>query len=445
MDEAVRQRTDLRVVLISPKGTFLTQNPVFRSYMDSSREMQTILHYWNGLGAALPTVAGLTPEGFSVSIIDENSTDLDLDQSVDIVGLTGMTQQAPRAYEIAREFRARGVHVAMGGIHATVLPEEALQHVDTVFVGEAEEIWPRFLQDFRRGVPARVYDSSDYAPVDMTKIPLPRYDLVSHNRYPVVWVQATRGCPLDCEFCAATRVYGPQYRHKDPGQVAGEVREVKRLWPHAQVGFADDNMFVDRRWVGSFLDHCADIPFTWYAQSDISVAEHPSLLRRLHESGLRILFVGLESVHPDNLAGINRNNWKAKRLSGYPRSVAAIQEAGIGVYGSFIVGMDHDDETVFRNIARFVNTNHVMGTQITILTPFPGSALRSRLESEKRIVSDDWSLYTAWNCVIRHPVLSTEQVESGMLEIYKEVYSPAALKKRASYFKEVFRALAAAG
>ena len=432
----------LKILLVSPGGAFLSRNDEFRTYMEGSREMKTILHYWNGLGAALPTIAGLTPAHHIVTICDENYETIDFSAQVDIVGLTGMTQQAPRAYEIAQQFRSRGVHVAMGGIHATVLPDEALEQVDTVFTGEAENIWPQFLKDFEAGQVRRRYDQSDYPDIDLSTVPMPRYDLVASNAYPVVWVQATRGCPLDCEFCAATRVYGAAYRHKDAEQVAKEILEVKKLWKHVQVGFADDNMFVNKKWVHTLLDHFEDIPFTWYAQSDISLAEHPDLLLRLHRNGLRILFVGFESVNRDNLTKINQNQWKARRLERYPDSIAAIQGAGIGVYGSFIIGMEEDNSKVFDEIADFANANNIMGTQVTILTPFPGSVLRTRLEDEGRITSSDWRLYTAWNCVITHPQLSTKELEEGLLRIYRSVYSEEQLRSRAAYFKRAFRQLA---
>jgi radical SAM superfamily enzyme YgiQ (UPF0313 family) len=411
--------------------------------MESSREMQTILHYWNGLGAALPTIAGLTPKPHEVAIIDENVSEIDFDVEVDIVGLTAMTQQAPRAYEIARAFRERGVHVALGGIHATVLPDEAVRHVDAVFVGEAENTWPRFIEDFLTGATKRVYSQSDYPPVDMTTIPMPRYDLLAETKYPVVWVQATRGCPHDCDFCAATKVYGSVYRHKNAEQVAAEVREVKKYFRAAQVGFADDNMFVNKRFTRELLGEFESIPFTWYAQSDVAIADDPFLLRQLHDVGLRIVFVGLESVSQQNLSAINRNQWKARRVERYPQSIEAIQGAGIGVYGSFIVGLDGDDASVFRDTSDFINTHHIMGTQATILTPFPGSELRDRLADEGRITSSDWSLYTAWNCVIDHPRLSAEELEQGLLSIYRDVYNEDAFRDRASHFKAIFTRMAA--
>jgi radical SAM superfamily enzyme YgiQ (UPF0313 family) len=433
----------LRILLISPKGEFLARSDAFAEFMEDSREMRTILHYWNGLGAALPTLAALTPEGHTVSIIDENYQKIDFDAPVDLVGITAMTQQAMRAYEIAREFRKRKVHVTMGGVHASVLPDEAARHVDSVFVGEAENTWPAFLRDYQAGKPKRIYRKEEYGPIDMSAIPVPRYDLLSDVDYPVVWVQATRGCPHDCEFCTATKVYGLQYRHKEPEQVAAEIREVKRHWKSAQIGFADDNMFVNRRFVSKLLTEFEQIPFTWYAQSDISIATEPELLRRLHETGCRIVFIGLESVEEGNLVNLNGNKWKARRFQKYGEHIRAIQESGIGVYGSFIVGMDEDDHSVFDKTINFVNENHIMGTQVTILTPFPGSRLRERFQREGRLTDHDWRYYTAWNPVIRHPVLSAEDLEEGLLRIYKGVYNEESSRDRALYFRQVFQRLVA--
>lgn len=432
----------LNILLISPRGDFLSKSEEFRRFMQDSREMRTILHYWNGLGAALPTIAGLTPSQHSVNILDENLEEIDFDVPVDIVGLTAMTQQAARAYEIAAEFQARGVHVAMGGTHASVMPEEASTKMDTVFVGEADVTWPQFLTDFVNGVARNVYRAEDYEKAELTRVPTPRYDLLQRYEYPVVWIQASRGCPHDCDFCSATRIYGRAYRHKEPAQVAAEVREAKRYWKNAQVCFADDNMFVNRRFVSKLLTEFEDIPFTWFAQSDIGIAKHPDLLRRLHETGCRIVFVGLESLDAESLAGVTGDRWKARRVREYGPSVRAIQESGIGVYGSFIVGMDQDDENVFERTVRFVSDHHIMGTQITILTPFPGSRLRDRLESEGRITSNDWRDYTAFNCVIKHPRLTSAQLEDGLVQAYKRIYNPDVFADRAKYFKGVFRTLA---
>lgn len=427
----------LKILLISPKGEFLRKSSEFADYMHESREMRTIMHYWNGTGAGLQTIAGLTPGEHSITIIDENLEKIDFDQQADIVALTAMTQQATRAYEIAAEFKKRGRYVVMGGIHATVIAEEAAEHVDTLFIGEAENTWPAFIRDFCRGQSRKNYSQSDYPPVEMDKIPLPRYDLVAKYKYPVIWVQTTRGCPHDCEFCAASRIYGRKYRHKEVEQVVREIREVKKYWKFSQVGFADDNMFVNRKFSTQLVSEFKKMNFTWYAQSDISVAEDQTFLRSLYESGCRILFIGFESVSQSNMKSINKNHWKERMFTRYPEYIKRIQENGIGIYGSFILGLDQDDDQTVERTINFINENNIMGTQITLLTPFPGSRLRERFEREKRIINSEWQWYTAWNAVINHKNFTPYELESGLIKIYKSIYNEQSYRKRASYFKKI--------
>jgi radical SAM superfamily enzyme YgiQ (UPF0313 family) len=427
----------LRIILVSPKGEFLCRSPEFGDFMRNSRDMRTILHFWNGIGVALPTLAALTPPGFEVSIIDENMEPIDFDCPCDIVGITAMTQQATRAYEIADEFRRKGRHVVLGGIHVTALPDEAAQHADTVIVGEAENLWPLFLQDFQAGKKRPVYDQTGVPPVDMTRIPLPRYELLAKYRYPVVYVQATRGCPHDCEFCVASNIYGKRYKHKTVQQVVNEVTEAKRLWKYAQIGFADDNMFVDHAYSRDLVRRLKDLKIAWFAICDIAVAQDEAFLRELHESGCRTLLIGFESVSKTSLHGMNKDGWKEKRFDRYPEYIQRIQHQGIGVYGSFILGLDDDGPESVDATVNFVNDNILLGTQITLLTPFPGSRLRARLEREQRIVHNDWKWYTVWNSVIRHPSFTPEELERGLLRAYEGVYNPESNTRRAQYFRKV--------
>ena len=431
----------LRILLISPKGEFFLRSEGFRRYVESSREMQMLRHHWNGTGIALPTIAALTPGEHEITIIDENYEDIDFDRPCDLVGITAFTQQAARAYEIAGQFRCRDRHVAMGGIHATVMPDEAAGHVDTVFVGEGENTWPQFIADFLRGGPQRRYDQGNYPPVDLTRSPLPRYDLVARYHYPVVWLQTTRGCPHDCEFCAASKIYGRRYRRKSVEQVVAEVADVRSRWRSAQVGFADDNMFASPRFGSAIAAAFKPLNFSWIAQTDISVADRAELLAGLRESGCRILVIGLESVTKQNLRNLDREGWKERMFDRYPEMIHRIQSSGIGIYGGFILGLDHDDRDTAPGTAEFVNRNHILGGQLTILTPFPGSRLRERLEREKRILHHDWRWYTAWNAVIRHPNLSSEELEADVMHFYRSVFSEEANKSRAAYFRDVWRAL----
>jgi radical SAM superfamily enzyme YgiQ (UPF0313 family) len=428
----------LKILLISPKGQFLSKNDEFSNFLKNSREMSSVLHYWHGTGAGLQTIAGLTPEGHEITIVDENFEEIDFNLPADIVGLTAMTQQAKRAYAIAGEFKKRGRYVAMGGIHATVMPDEAEKHVDSVFIGEAENTWPAFIDDYCSNSQKRVYRQSDYGTVDMKKIPMPRYDLVSKYKYPVVWVQTTRGCPHDCEFCAATRIYGLKYKHKEIKQVIHEISELKKYWKFAQIIFSDDNMFVDRKFSLDLIHEFKKLNFNWLAQTDISIAEDEEFIKELRKSGCRHLFIGFESVSKKNLSGINKNSWKEKKFDKYVQYIDLIQRTGIGIYGAFIIGFDEDNDDTVEDTINFINDNNIMGAQITILTPHPGSRLRERLLNENRIlIIDDWDYYTGWNSVIKHKNFTPEKLEKSLIKIYKSIYNYENFKARAVYYKQI--------
>ncbi len=431
----------MRILLVSPRGEFLCRSEGFAEFMQNSREMRTILHFWNGIGVALPTIAALTPEGHAVEIIDENQEAVDFDGRYDLVGVTAMTQQAVRAYAIADAFRARGVHVAIGGIHATVMPEEAARHADTVFVGEAENSWPQFVTDLAHGVAKPVYNQADFPPVDLDRTPVPRFDLLAKYRYPVIYVQASRGCPHDCEFCVASNVYGRRYKFRSVERVVDDIREAKKHWKFAQIGFADDNLFASRRYSRSLVEAFSAMRFSWFGVCDISVAEDEVFLEALHESGCRTLLVGFETTCEENLRQLDKNQWKLRQFSKYPEYVERIQSWGIGVYGSFILGLDEDDHETPQQIIDFINRNNLMGAQITILTPFPGSRLRDRLVAEGRVIHDQWNWYTVWNAVIHHKNFSPEELESKLLEIYQGVYNPVSNARRSEYFGRVCRQL----
>ena len=429
---------NLRILLVSPSGAFFVHNPEFSEYIRTSRDIRTILHFWNGIGIGLPTIAALTPQNHKITIIDENQEQLPAEERFDIVGITAMTHQADRAYEIASEWRKRGSYVVMGGIHATVCPDEARKYVNTVFVGEAETMWSIFLEDFVRGNPKQLYDQSDFAPVELTNSPVPHYSLLSKYSYPVVFVQTTRGCPHECEFCVASNIYGKKYKRKSIPQVIEEIKEIKTLWSRAQIGFADDNMFVNRAYSAALVEEFKKLNFSWFAVCDVSVAEDDNLLRSMHESGCRNLLIGFESLCKANLLTINSNGWKATKLDLYSEFVSRIQKHGIGVYGSFILGFENDTKETVDEIIEFINSNRLIGGHATILTPLPGSRLRKRFEQEAKILDRDWKWYTLWNAVIKHENFSTEEFERSIMRIFEGIYNPESNKRRAEHFKQIF-------
>lgn len=426
-----------KICLISPRGHFVIENDKFAEFINNSNAMSTYMHYWSGFGIALPTIAGLTPRDFDITIIDENKEKINFDNYYEIIGITAMTQQATRAYEIAKVFKDKGSFVVMGGIHATVLPDEAKNYVDTVFVGEAENTWVQFLKDFIEDKQKQFYYQKDYGEVNMETTPTPRFDLIARYKYRVIWIQSTRGCPHDCEFCSVSRIYGLKHKHKNVQQVINEIKEIKKYWKFAQIGFADDNMFVNRKFSKELISHFRNLNFNWFSQTDISIGSDKQFLNSLKNSGSRYFFIGFESTSKEKLSTLNKNEWKAKTFDNYPKYIENIQNEGMGIFGSLILGLDEDDESVFNNTTNFINNNNLMGAQITILTPFPGSRLRERMERENRILHNKWEYYTAWNVVIKHPQLSGEQLEEGLMRIYSEIYNKENFVKRAQYFRRI--------
>jgi len=429
----------MKIALISPKGSFLSKNPEFMDFWNNSKEMVTYRSYWSGVSPGLLIVAALTPPSFDIEFIDENNDSIDFTKYYDLVGISAMTQQAVRAYQIADEFRKRNVKVVVGGIHATILPEEAKQHADSVLIGEAEYLWPSLIEDSKRNKLLPFYKSDRM--VDLKDAPIPRYDLLKGRSYPVVWVQTTRGCPHDCEFCAASTVYGKKYRNKSVEQVINEIKLIKKIFGNIQIGFGDDNMFVNKDFSKELLEKLVLLNIRWFTQSDISVAEDDDLLDLLRRSGCMVLFIGLESLSKDALKMIDSHKWKLRYIDKYIPYIKKIQSHGIGVMGAFIIGFDNDDLTVFKKTADFIIDNNLYAAQITILTPLPGTRLRKIFKSENRLLPANWENYTCLNVNFMPKKISISQLEGGLLEVYKKVYSKEAYLRKIKYFKEIYKDL----
>ena len=426
----------MKIALVSPRSSFLGRNAEFTNFLKQSPEMEFYRQYWSGLGSGLLVIGALTPPDVDLELIDENIENLDYSQRYDLVAITAMTEQATRAYEIARRFREGNVKVVLGGIHATTLPDEAKLHVDSVVVGEAENLWQKLLDDFRCNKLRSVYTSQQE--VDLTESPVPKYELLAQKPYKIVWVQATRGCPHDCSFCCASRVYGSKYRHKSIEQVIEEIKKMRRINKHALIGFADDNLLCNKDYSHQLLEKVADLEIRWVGQTDISIANDHSLLRLAKKSGCVVLFIGFESIIEDNLRGLDSSNWKLKHLKNYVTGIKTIQSNGIGIIGTFIVGFDYDDSSVFDKLANFIIDNHLAGAQIAALTPFPHTRLRTSLLNEGRVLNTPWDNYTLYDVNIKPKRMSPQELEKGILDTFKKVYSPDVAVDKGGYFKNVF-------
>lgn len=412
------------------------RNAEFSDFLRQSPEMEFYRQFWSGLGAGLLVIGALTKNDAEIKLIDENIEAIDINRDYDLVAITAMTQQAPRAYQIAQRFREKGAKLVMGGIHATALPDDVKPHVDSVVVGEAEYVWPRLLDDFRRNRLSPVYTSSKE--VNLRESPIPAYELLEEKPYKIVWVQATRGCPHDCSFCCASRIYGSKYRHKSVDQVGEEIKKICRIKRNAVIGFADDNLLCDRGYSRNLLEKIVDLKVRWIGQSDISIASDNGLLRLIKKSGCVAMIIGFESLSEDNLRGIDASNWKLRQLKDYAPSIRKIQSNGIGIIGTFMVGFDNDDASVFDSLADFIIDNRLAGAQIAALTPFPRTRLRESLSREGRILDTPWDHYTLYDANIRLKKMSSRQLEEGIVQTFKKVYSSAVALEKREYFRNIF-------
>ncbi len=370
----------------------------------------------------LMTVAALTPPEHRVHIIDEGVQELDWEMEPDLIGLTATTAHAPRAYEIADHFRAKGIPVVMGGMHASALPEEALQHVDAVVIGEAEGLWPRVLQDVAQGALQPLYRHETFPEARL--IPPARRDLVDLSRYAAGnTLHASRGCPFACAFCAVSTFFGHTYRTRDLDCVLQEAASL----PGEPLLFVDDNIIGQPSYARELFARLADLGKSFIAAASTTITRWPELISQAARAGCKALFVGLESVSQQRLADVGK---KFNVVAKYRELIQRFHDHGISIIGSFMFGLDGDDPDVFDRTVDFAQENGVDFAQFSIATPLPGTRLYAQLQAEGRVLSRDWSLYDGSHCVFAPRGMKPDQLESGLRRAYRRFYlSGQTLKK----------------
>src|SRR4051794_3368199 len=310
---------------------------------------------------ALPVLAGLTPAGHELVIIDENIEEIDFDalESFDIVGVTGMTVQRDRMREILLELADRNVFTVVGGPWVSVAEHFFGGLADVMFIGEAEETWPRFLEEWARGEHAARYEQAEKT--DMTRVPLPRYDLVPFRRYAMGCIQTSRGCPFQCEFCDIIVIFGRKPRVKTPEQVVAEVEAQYRQGARL-IFLVDDNFIGNKKAAKGILRALADwqrqhgYPLAFSTEASLDLAEDDELMRLMTEAGLVVVFIGIES--PDE--GALRETKKYQNVRGdLLERVHRVQDAGLEVYAGMIVGFDEDDAGVFERQFEFLRRSRI--------------------------------------------------------------------------------------
>jgi radical SAM superfamily enzyme YgiQ (UPF0313 family) len=356
----------------------------------------------------------------------------------DLVAISTFSAQVFEAYAVADRLRQAGVRVAMGGLHVTVRPEEALAHADYVVLGEGEAVWPALVRAVEQGTDQRVWDAGTLPPVDVRTLPVPAYELLRDRTYNRFTVQTTRGCPWRCDFCASNVMLRQAYRKRPVTDVVRDIEAICRVHSHPFIEFADDNTFVDKEWSKELCRQLAPLHVHWFTETDVSVADDPELLRLLRAAGCRQLLIGLESPGPTALEGLElRANWKARRWAGYVDAVRHIQAQGITVNGCFILGLDGHTPEVFGEVLDFAARVPLYDVQITVLTPFPGTPLYDRLQRAGRLLEPErWDLCTLFDVNYIPQNMTPEQLRAGIYWLAERLYSAEALEQRRRPFFE---------
>jgi radical SAM superfamily enzyme YgiQ (UPF0313 family) len=378
----------------------------------------------------LTTLAALTPPDIEVKITDENVEPIDFEEDVDLVGVTGMVLHAPRAYQIAQQFRQRGIPVVMGGPHASSCPLEAKGHVDAVVIGEAENVWKGLIEDLKKGCLKPFYKADTYC--SMKGIPPPRLDLLRKDAYMTVnCVQTTRGCPHQCDFCHVTHFFGKTYRCRPVEEV---IEEVKRLEGDFIV-FIDDNIAGKRSYAEELFTRLKPLKKKWASQASLTLTRDPELLRLAAESGCVSLFLGVESLSSENLKEVNK---AFNQVYQYEEAMRSLHDYDIMILAGFIFGLDHDDEGVFERTLRFCERNRIELPTFFVLTPLPGTPLFQRMESEGRLLHKDWTKYNGETVVFKPKLMTEETLQHGFHWVCKEAYSWGSIFKRVFHPQQRF-------
>jgi radical SAM superfamily enzyme YgiQ (UPF0313 family) len=350
----------------------------------------------------------------------------------DLVAISTFSAQAREAYAVADRLRAAGVRTAMGGLHASVCPEEAAAHVDYVVVGEGENVWPAVVNAAARGESGRVLRAVDFPAVDVAALPPPRYDLLRGMRHNRITVQTSRGCPWRCDFCASSVMLGQGYRLRPVEHVLRDIRSAQAVAPRLFVEFADDNTFVNKPWGRALCRALEPLAIPWFAETDISVADDPELLRLLRPAGCRQLLIGLESPEAEETRGLELvADFKSRRAGSALDAVRRIQDAGVSVNGCFILGLDGHTPDIFPRVLDFARRAGLYDVQVTVLTPFPGTPLYERLAREGRLLHPgDWSRCTLFDVNYRPARMTVEELRQGLLWLCRELYSAPATQAR---------------
>jgi radical SAM superfamily enzyme YgiQ (UPF0313 family) len=404
----------MKVALISPKG------PLYRSRGGVFRKS---LRYQP---LTLTTLAALAPRelGIEFELYDEGIEDVPMDLRTDLVGLTVITGSSSRAYELADHFRARGAKVVLGGPHVTLLPDEAAPHADAICTGYAEDSWPRLLHDFAQDRMQPRYAQAREFSLNSANLPFAKRELLDGRRFLTQAVfEATRACAHDCEFCVVPTAWGRKQFQKPVGHVVEDIRRVGAR----RIIFIDLNLVSDIDYASELFEALIPLKIRWFGLATSLIGRKPELMQLMRRSGCAGLLIGFETISTAGLRDINKR-FNDPKL--YRTLIGDLHALGISIQGCFVFGNDFDAPEVFDETVQFVIDNAIDLPRFAILTPFPGTPLHARLDSDGRILTKNWELYDGQHVVFRPKLMTPSELQTGHEKAWRDAYSYRSIAHR---------------
>lgn len=379
----------------------------------------------------IPVLVSLIPKEFNiqVEVYDESIEEINKATiNADLIAISAITPTINRAYEYAAYFRSKNIPVVIGGVHATLNPQEVLQHADSVVCGLANESWPQLLKDFKDNKLQKVYKQGEN--IDFSDMPLPDrscYKNKSISPMRLNSIQATYGCDNTCEFCVQPHVCNG-YHQRPIEHVVEEIKTNKSKF----IEFYDPNLPKDHEYLTKLCEALIPLKKIWSIPATIDLANDRELMKLLYKSGCRNVLIGFESINSESIQNISKEFNKVEQ---YQKAINNFHKAGITIAGSFVLGFDSDTKDIFQQTLDFVNKTHIDLPRFTINTPFPGTPFYEQMKKENRIIEDDWTKYDLHHVVIKPKNMSAEELQKGFNWISNEAYKPITILKRVKFLK----------
>ncbi|MDH5656849.1 MAG: B12-binding domain-containing radical SAM protein, partial [Spirochaetia bacterium] len=338
---------------------------------------------WQMQPLGIAVLSALTPESWTRSFYDDRLEEIDYSEAADLVAVSIETYTARRGYQIAEEYKKKGIPVIIGGFHATACPDEVLEYADSVCVGEAEGVWDEILSDAEKGMLKKKYVSQ--SPKHL-QAPLPDRSIFQDKRYfKIAMVESGRGCGFHCSFCSISSFYGSSYRRRNTRDIINEIKAI----PDQTIFFIDDNIIGNIKSAKELFCELIPLKISWISQASVNAADDPSLLSLMKQSGCIGLLIGFESLDSENLHSMNK---EVNRKSDFTQALARIRNAGLLVYGTFIFGYGGDTEEMMKQTVSFAVKEKIYIAAFAHLVPFPGTPLYRSLEESGRLLKKKWWL-----------------------------------------------------